>query len=205
MYIDGLKPAPKISGGDGFSAPKHWDSGHRFSGHDAEKLGLVAAWCWFLPHEDVSSCWHVDPACGEYPKVTHVQRVVSSCEYQHSHARSEHSCMLWAQPLLFLTLCWACYPPPSLIPAWCCLLLSRVIQFFEILEKWLISCSWGWYFIHGKTQDFPIHWIIQLPGFMSPSWLDCWSPGAQWLRGTLVQPVRVYQGALCEDTSMVAP
>lgn len=49
------------------------------------------------------------------PKVTHVQRVVSSCEYQHSHARSEHSCMLWAQPLLFLTLCWACYPPPSLI------------------------------------------------------------------------------------------
>lgn len=33
----------------------------------------------------------------------------------HSHARSEHSCMLGAQPLLFLTLCWACYPPPSLI------------------------------------------------------------------------------------------
>lgn len=30
MYIDGLKPAPKISGGDGFSAPKHWDSAMGF-------------------------------------------------------------------------------------------------------------------------------------------------------------------------------
>ena len=41
MYIDGLKPAPKISGGDGFSAPNKLGQGHGFLGHDAEKLGLV--------------------------------------------------------------------------------------------------------------------------------------------------------------------
>ena len=119
--------------------------------------------------------------------------------------RSKHAGVFWSSMWMFiftrrnnsLDMCYVG-------AAWCCLLLSGVIQFFEILEKWLISCSWGCYFIHGKTQDFPIHWIIQLPGFMSPSWLVCWSPGAQWLRGTLVQPVRVYQGALCEDASMVA-